>query len=127
MPRILIVEDSVTSRDLLQETLKDVADCDCAENGSAAVYIYNRALETKEFYNIIILDIGLPEISGISLLKKIRESEKNVGIPFDEGVPIIMITAQNERFLEAYDNGCSDYVTKPIDPDVLIEKVKKFL
>lgn len=120
MPRILIVEDSVTSRDLLQEILKDVADCDCAESGLAAVYIYNRALETKEFYDVIILDIGLPEISGISLLKKIRESEKSVGIPFGEGVSIIMITAHKERFLEAYDNGCNDYVTKPIDPIVLI-------
>ncbi len=123
--RILIIEDSAPNRELLCEILKDFAQCDFAEDGLAAVDAYNRSLLEKNFYDVILLDIGLPEVCGISLLDEIRASEHKAGIPLGSGIPIIMVTGQRNRFLEAYDKGCTDYIVKPISADILLEKVKK--
>ena len=127
MAKILIVEDSIPNRELLYEIVKDIADCDFAESGGAAVYIFNRSLEKKDFYDLILMDIGLPEVSGMELLRKIRESEKAAGIQRGEGIPVIMVTAHKALFLEAYDKGCNDYILKPVDPDVLRGKINKYL
>jgi len=127
MARVLIVEDSEPSRDLLCELLKDLAACDIANDGFEAVEAFNHSLAKKTFYDVILLDIGLPETSGIDLLNEIRMAEEKAGIPLGHGIPIIMVTAQNNRFLEAYDKGCSDYILKPISPDLLVEKVRKYI
>lgn len=127
MARVLIVDDSETSRELLGVLLKDYVQCDFAEDGTAAVDAFNRSLTDKNFYDLILLDIGLPEVCGIALLNEIRTAEQIAGIPLGHGIPIIMVTAQNNRFLEAYEKGCSDYIVKPISPDLLLEKVRKYI
>jgi len=127
MARILIIEDSQPNRDLLKEILKETAECDFAESGIAAAEMYNRSIEQKQAYDVILLDIILPEASGIDLLKKIRKSERDAGILLGEGVPIVMVTGQEQRFLEAYDKGCNDYILKPIQPEVLLQKIRKYL
>lgn len=126
-PKILIIEDSLPNRELMGEILKDTAVCDFAECGRSAVSVYNRSLRQKDFYDVILLDIDLPGVNGLQLLKKIRESEQLTGIALGDGVPIIMVTAYDQRFLEAFEIGCNDYVVKPIDSDLLIKKVKKYL
>jgi len=60
-------------------------------------------------------------------LKKIRESEKNAGIALGDGIPIIIVTAYEKRFLEAYEKGCDDYILKPIDANVLLTKLASVL
>lgn len=127
IPKILIVEDSLPNLDILQEMLKSEAECVCARTGREAIEKFNESLRTKEFYNVILLDIGLPEISGIRLLQKIRLSESRAGIPLGEGIPIIMVTASKDRFIEAFDEGCHDYILKPVDPELLFRKVRKYI
>jgi len=127
MPKILIIDDSLPNRELLGEILKGIGICDFAECGRSAVSAYNRSLRQKDFYDVILLDIDLPGVNGLQLLKKIRESEQVAGIALGDGVPIIMVTAYDQRFLEAFEIGCNDYVVKPIDSDMLIKKVKKHL
>ncbi len=127
MAKILIIEDSAPNRDLLLEMLKDIADCVFAETGLAGVELFNEALKKRDYYDLILLDIGLPELSGMELLQKIRKVEHCACIKRGDGIPIIMVTAYKERFVEAFDKGCHDYVLKPIDPDVLIQKVCKYI
>jgi len=127
MANIFIVEDSQPNLDILQEILKNLGTCDTARTGTQAVEKFNHSLRTKNYYDLILLDIGLPELSGMRILHKIRLSEHRAGIPIGEGIPIIMVTASKERFLEAYDKGCHDYVLKPIDPDVLLKKIRKYI
>ncbi len=127
MGRILIVEDSQQNCDLLKEILKDRAELVFATSGNRAITVYNEALAQKKFFDLILLDIGLPEVSGIDILQKIRESESASGIQLGHGVPIIMITAYERRFLEAYDKGCDNYVLKPYDPDYLRNLIKKYI
>ena len=123
MYKILIVDDNFENRQLLAEILREVAMCDFAASGKEAIEAYNLALQKKESYNLILLDIELPEINGLEILGKIRESEKKAGIALGEGVPIIIVTAYEKRFLEAFDKGCDDYLLKPIDTNLLLKKI----
>ncbi len=123
MYKILIVDDNFENRQLLAEILREVAVCDFAASGKEAIEAYNLALQKGESYNLILLDIELPEINGLEILGKIRESEKKAGIALGEGIPIIIVTAYEKRFLEAFDKGCDDYILKPIDTDLLLKKI----
>ena len=127
MYKILIVDDNFENRQLLAEILREVSVCDFAATGREAVEAYNLSVQKKEPYTLILLDIELPEVNGLEILDKIRESERTAGIPLGEGIPIIIVTAYEKRFTEAYDKGCDDYVLKPIDSDVLLTKIAAVL
>ena len=127
MSNILIVDDNFENRQLLAEILRDVANCDFAASGKEAIDAYNLSIEKGDPYSLILLDIELPEVNGLEILGKIRESEKTAGIPLGEGIPIIIVTAYEKRFLEAFNKGCDDYVLKPIDTDILLNKIASLL
>jgi two-component system chemotaxis response regulator CheY len=127
MYKILVVDDNFENRQLLAEILREVAACDFAATGKEAIEAYNLTVQKKEPYSLILLDIELPEVNGLEILTKIRESEKAAGIPLGDGIPIIIVTAYEKRFLEAYEKGCDDYVLKPIQTDVLMEKIANII
>jgi two-component system, chemotaxis family, chemotaxis protein CheY len=125
MWRILVVDDNFTNRKLLLDILEGVAKCDIAVNGREAIDAFNHSLQTDDPYDLILLDIAMPEINGLEVLQIVRESEKKVGIQLGDGIPIIMVTAYKQPFIEAFDRGCDDYIIKPIDPDELIKKIQE--
>ncbi|MCK5580651.1 MAG: response regulator [Candidatus Omnitrophica bacterium] len=127
MWRILIAEDVFEARQLLVESLRELAQCDVVVTGKEAVNAYNVSLKNEKKYDLILLDIAMPEMDGMEVLHKIRESEEDAGILFGKGIPIIMVTAFNKPMVSAFGKGCDDYIVKPIDPDILIEKVKEKL
>ena len=123
MHRILIVDDNFENRQLLAEILREVAECDFAATGKEAIDAYNLSLQKGDPYSLILLDIEMPGMGGLEILEKIRESEKNAGIPLGEGIIIIIVTAYEKRFLEAFNRGCDDYILKPIDTTILLNKI----
>ncbi|MDP2654269.1 MAG: response regulator [Candidatus Omnitrophota bacterium] len=123
MHRILIVDDNFENRQLLAEILREVAVCDFAASGKEAIEAYNLSLQKGEPYSLILLDIELPEVNGLEILEKIRESERSSGIALGDGIKIIIVTAYEKRFLEAFNRGCDDYILKPIDTSVLLTKI----
>lgn len=123
MYKFLIVDDNFENRQLLAEILREVAVCDFAASGKEAIDAYNLALEQGSPYSLILLDIELPEVNGLEILEKIRQSEKAAGIDLGDGVPIIIITAYEKRFLEAFNKGCDDYLLKPINTSTLLDKI----
>ena len=127
MHKILVVDDNFENRQLLAEILREVAECDFAASGKEAIEAYNLSLQRGDQYSLILLDIELPEINGLEILEKIRESEKDAGIGLGDGIPIIIVTAYEKRFLEAYEKGCDDYVLKPIDANILLTKLASVL
>lgn len=127
MNRILIVDDNFENRMLLAEILREIAVCDFAATGKEAIEAYNLSTQRQEPYSLILLDIELPEVNGLEILHRIRESEKSAGIALGDGVPIIIVTAYEKRFVEAFNKGCDDYVLKPIDTDVLLSKIALIL
>lgn len=86
---------------------------DWCKDGKAA---YSK-IQTKE-YDLCILDVMMPEMDGFTLAKEIRKKNQNV--------PLIFLTAKNlkEDVLKGFKIGADDYLTKPFDSDILLEKIR---
>ena len=114
---ILIVEDETRIRFLLRDYFAREKNFTIyeAENGLEALNIFK-----EKKIDLIILDIMMPVMDGLTALKKIREVST---------VPVVLLTAkgQEEYKLQGYDYGADDYMTKPFSPNVLVAKVKALL
>lgn len=121
--RILVAEDDMTSRRFLSKVLSQYGECDLVIDGMEALDAYLISVKEKEPYDVICLDIMMPRVDGIKVLKAIRDFEKQRGILPENTVKIIMITAlvDDEYAKMALELGCVAYVSKPIDIDKLIK------
>lgn len=125
--RILIAEDDLAGRKLLQKFLGKYGECDIVVDGLEALDAFLAAQKAEKPYELVCLDIMMPKLDGLKTLKAIRDIEKQTGIPEEARVKIIMTTALNDRktVLEAYDSGCEAYAWKPIDLEKLTEALQK--
>ncbi|MGC8492671.1 MAG: response regulator [Syntrophobacteraceae bacterium] len=125
--KTLIVEDDFTSRVLLQEILNQYGSVHIAVNGREAVSAAKLAQEEGEPYDLICLDIMMPEMDGQEALRLIREQEEARGIFSTYGAKIIMTTALNDmrNILAAHHSLCDAYLFKPIDKAKLLEELGK--
>lgn len=125
--KTLIVEDDFTSRLLLQELLKSHGPYHIAVNGKEAIEAVRVALETDEPYDLICLDIMMPQMDGQQALKEIRFLEEDRGINSSNGAKIIMTTALGDvkNASAAYLNLCDAYLTKPIQKAKLLEELRQ--
>ncbi len=115
--KLLIVEDNKETRKLISFSLDELKlDIIEAESGKEAL----KKIELDR-PSIIILDLGLPDISGKEVCKIIRENVCKYGTPF-----IIMLTAETEQksVIEGLSLGADDYIKKPFDTDELFFRVK---
>ena len=114
MKRILIVDDEVSVRESLRFILKDQYKILLAETAREALTLFER-----EGPHLILLDIILPEMDGIAVLKRIRE--------LDTTIPIIMLTATRmvKTAVEAMKLGATDYLSKPFDIEELKLVIEK--
>jgi len=117
--RLLLVEDNEINMDLATELLEDVgAHVDAAVNGIMAV-----EMTQGQSYDLVLMDIQMPEMDGLTATREIRTRMKA-----DE-LPIVAMTAhaikgEYEKSLAA---GMNDHITKPIDPDVLYRTLVKHI
>ncbi|MBS5940090.1 response regulator transcription factor [Clostridium sp.] len=110
---ILVVEDDKAIRNFISATLEVHSyNCLIAENGEQAML---RVTSNKP--DIIILDLGLPDIDGVEIIKKIR---------MWSNCPIIVVSARSEDKdkIEALDSGADDYLTKPFSVDELLARIR---
>ena len=125
--KILIAEDDLVSRKFLDKFLSKYGECDLVVDGLEALDAFLLALKEQEPYRLICLDIMMPKVDGIKVLKAIRDLEKQYGVLPEKRVKIIMTTALAEAQLvrTAFDYGCEAYAAKPIDTQKLIEVMEK--
>lgn len=116
MKTILLVEDDADIRNILTIYLEREFNVVSFSNGADALKEY-----TKTEPNLILLDIGLPEMNGFEVCEKIREMNENI--------PIIFISANREETdrMLGLKLGANDYFTKPFDIDKLMNSIKKYL
>jgi two-component system chemotaxis response regulator CheY len=125
--KTLIVEDECTSCLLLQELLKGYGACHIAANGRDAVEAALLALDAGEPYDLICLDIMMPEMDGHEALRKIRGHEETRGIISSKGAKIVMTTALGDikNVKTAYSALCDGYLNKPIQKAKLLDELRK--
>lgn len=116
---VLIVDDDFINRKLLQTLLKknsDIAYIQEAVNGSDAL----DKLKEDSSINFILLDIIMPIVDGIEFLKIFRSDIANAHIP------IIVLSTDDSRKTEIFDNGANDFLRKPIREDDLFKKITQW-
>ena len=124
----LVVEDDFVSRLVLQKMLMPCGTCNIAVNGKEAVEAYILAHSEGEPYDLICLDIMMPEMDGREALKKIRQKEIDLNILPQKETKIIMITALDtpKEVIDAYyQGGCTSYLVKPINKEKIINAIKE--
>lgn len=104
--------------------LSDYGDCDLVINGLEAIDAFLLAIKDHEPYDLICLDIMMPKVDGVKVLKTIRDMEIQNHI--ENPVKIIMTTALGETEVvdDAFIKGANAYATKPLDIEKLIEVIK---
>lgn len=116
---LLIVEDNPDNRELLSIYLLDAGhEVDYAESGAEAL----EKIQTHKF-DLVLLDIMMWGLNGIEVLREIRKRHSM------NELPVIMVTArhESEEMVTAFELGANDYVTKPLDPQVLMARVSTHL
>ena len=118
MKKILIVEDVEFNRDLLVQLLEDDYELLTASDGAAGI-----ALAEREQPDLILMDLSLPVVDGWEATRRIKAT---AGL---RSIPIIALTAHAMRgdAERAQECGCDDYLSKPLDEDLLFEKLAQFL
>ena len=124
--RTLIVEDDFTSRLLLQSLLSPYGECHIAVNGREAVAAFRAAQERGQAYDLICMDIMMPEMDGHTALREIRALEETGGTPPTKRVKIIMTTALGDvkDVVESFMGLCDAYVFKPVDKGKLLGHIR---
>lgn len=127
--KCLIVDDNDFLREALKMYLADHAEIETACNGREAVERFNAALDARQPFDLVLLDIMMPEIDGQQALKMMRQAEKeNMSAPERKAV-IIMTTALNslENMQEAlWDGDCNDYLVKPVARGDLFTMLRRY-
>ena len=117
--KILLVDDSKTMRNIWKKVVSSLENADPmeAEDGVQGLKVF----EENGPFGLVLLDWNMPNMDGLGLLKKIRETNKTT--------PIIMVTTEAEkpRIIEAIKAGANNYVVKPFTPDALIGKIQETL
>jgi len=119
MPKILLVEDNETNRDMLSRRLiRKGFEVIMAEDGEQAV-----RMASAENPDLILMDMSLPVIDGWEATRRVKAAEST------RSIPVIALTAHamagdREKALEA---GCDDYDTKPIELPRLLDKIQGLL
>jgi len=117
--RILLAEDELINQEVIFSILQDIGlEVDIANNGVEAVQMANRAR-----YDLVLMDMQMPELNGIDATRQIRAKFGN------KMLPIVALTANafHEDRVRCHDAGMDDFVAKPIDPDNLFSTILKWL
>ena len=122
----LIAEDDYISGVLLHKLLQGYGSAQVARNGKHAVEAVRAALETDEPFDLICLDIMMPEMDGQEALKEIRLIEEKKGIAGPNRVKIVMTTAIADKtnVIKASQHHCDCYLLKPLKKAKLLQELR---
>jgi two-component system chemotaxis response regulator CheY len=119
MKTVLVVDDSRIMRNIVKNTFSELKiPCQFLEAGNGKEALQQLQHQTV---HLILLDWNMPELSGIDFLKQVRAMAQY------KSLPIIMVTSESAKYnvIEALKHGATDYIIKPVNEKIFIEKLSK--
>lgn len=118
MKKVLICDDSTAIRNIIKTALYGMYDLSEAENGVKALDVAK-----KEAISFFLLDVNMPEMDGINLVKELRK------LPQYESTPVVMLTTESRdnKKNEGKEAGANGWILKPCDPDKLVSVIQKMM
>ena len=125
--RILIVDDELVSRTKLELIMESFGECRTAERADDALAAFFSAHKKNEPFDLIMLDIGLPDMSGIEVLSTIRNAEKDLDLDKSRQAKVLMTSSHRDkdRIIASIQSGCDDYIGKPFNLELIRNKLQK--
>ncbi len=125
--KILIVEDDFATRHLEASVLGTFGICDIAVDGREAINAFRENLQKKKPYNLVILDINLPEVSGMEVLQAIRSLESDQGIAGLDRSKIAVVSSVSEEtnIRKSFKDQADAYIIKPITKKKVKEELAR--
>jgi CheY-like chemotaxis protein len=119
MAVILVVEDHPLNRKLVRDLLQFQFEVEEVASAEAALQF----LQTRRQPNLILMDIGLPGMDGLTLAKRLKDDKATASIP----IVVLSAHAQPRDLQQAREAGCVDFITKPItdDPFTFLERIAR--
>ena len=126
--RILVVDDDPISRTKLEILLSAYGKCDTASAGSDAIERFAGAARGGEPYDLVTMDIEMPDMDGPAVVKQLRDLERELGVDYqDRAADIVMVTVRNDlgSMSSSFWRGCQGYLAKPVTPEDLQEALAR--
>jgi two-component system chemotaxis response regulator CheY len=127
--RILIVEDDFSSRKVLEKYVEGYGRYDVAVDGQEALASFKMAWKERDPYDLILLDIRMPNMDGQEAVRLIRDLEKKRGVQGRDETKVIAITALDDPknvFHTYFKGGVDSYLVKPLDKEQLERELQGF-
>ena len=125
--KTLVVEDDFTSRILMHKFLSPYGEVHIAVNGKESVEVVREALENGDMYDLICLDVMMPEMDGHTALEEIRALERDIQGSDGKLAKVIMTTAlsDSKNVIRAFKEECDAYMVKPVERSKLLKQLRK--
>ena len=125
--RILVAEDVKLIQKMLRRLLEPYGEITIAATGKEAYQEFQKTLQNKNYFDLICLDINIPEINGLDVLKNIRAAEKLNHVPLKDRAKIVIVSSSNDAdvVMKAIKFGCDGYIVKPFSKEKIVAELGK--
>lgn len=125
--KIMIVEDYAVSLKIMIKKLAPLGECTGVSNGEKALALFDEAVIADKRFDLIFLDISMPDMDGIEVLTRIRKKEKRLKIEKDEQTKIVMVSASMRMasIKKCIRLGCNSYISKPFKTQKIYEEFER--
>lgn len=127
--KTLVIDNTANPNACLCKVLKDLGKCDVANGGVEGFKAVKEHLINEDPYNIIFLDIVLPDVDGLELIKNIRNLEDSFGVTPEKEAIVVVITFKKDEptILKGFSNGATGWFHKPLKPEDVEASIKKLI
>ncbi len=125
--KILVVDDEPVSRQYLMKILSEFAECESVPNGMQALTAYKKGWEDWAPFDLMTLDVAMPDMDGKKVLQAVRSLENEKKVPKDKKIKILVTSAHadKETIISCAQMGCDDYISKPFDRETILKKINR--
>ncbi len=125
--RILIAEDDFGTRRIMSKLFGHLGEVNVAVDGLEAISALESAIKEGEPYDLILLDVMMPNMDGHEVLKRIRHLEREQADKLEHRAKVIMTTVCEEReaIIRSFQGKCDGYLIKPVTAEMIMDELER--